>query len=286
MLPGLNLNNLKYFYDAAETKSVSEAARRNYITQSAVSQGIMKLEKALGISLITHQRNLFKLTLEGQIVFSLTQQVFSTLKSMYDVAQDYQDEVSGQINVACTQSIAMNLISANLLNIKTLFPQISFKLKISKMDSIFLMLKKGIMDVGIAVESDTCSQFQKQIISKGYFNLYSKTGAIGDGIYVDHCDGLFVNQLSVYYRKHFRKDLTILQELDSWQVLAKCALQGIGCCFLPDFLLKQDSTLKTCDGVDPIPYRIVAIYPKGAHLNRAAKVFLDQLTESALLTTK
>jgi DNA-binding transcriptional LysR family regulator len=279
MQPGLNLNNLKYFYDAVETESVSEAARRNYITQSAVSQGIIKLEHALGISLITHQRNFFRLTPEGQIVFSLTQQIFSTLKCMCDVAQEYQDEVSGQINVACTQSIAMNLIAANLLKIKTLFTQISIKLKISKMDSIFLMLRRGLMDVGIAVESDSCDQFQKQVISKGYFNLYSKSGDIGDGIYVDHCDGLFVNRLSVHYREQFRKNLVILQELDSWQVLAKCASQGIGCCFLPDFILKDDPTLKICEGIEPIPYSIVAIYPKGAHLNRAAKVFLDHLSD-------
>lgn len=64
MTPGLNLNNLRYFYDAAEAEGISEAARRNFVTQSAVSQGIQKLEMALGISLITHQRNCFKLTAE------------------------------------------------------------------------------------------------------------------------------------------------------------------------------------------------------------------------------
>ena len=111
MDPGLNLNNLKYFYDAVEAQSISEAARRNFITQSAVSQGILKLEKALGVSLITHQRNCFKLTREGEEIFTLAQQVFRTLKEMIDISQKHIETVSGQINVVCTQSIAVNILS-------------------------------------------------------------------------------------------------------------------------------------------------------------------------------
>lgn len=277
MLPGLNLNNLKYFYDAVENQSISEAARRNFVTQSAVSQGIQKLERALSLSLITHQRNFFKLTPEGQVVFGLTQQLFGTLKAMCDVAQDQSQSVSGQLNFTCTQSIAMNLISTTLPQMKELFPQVSIKMKISKMDNICLLLKRGLMDMGIVVESDICDQFQKEVLYNGFFNLYSKTGVIGQGVYVDHCDGLFVNRLSIYYQKRFRRELTILQELDSWQVLAKFASQGIGCCFLPDFIAANDTSLKICEGLDAIPYRIVAIYPKGAHLTRAAKVFIDLL---------
>lgn len=277
MLPGLNLNNLKYFYDAVESQSISEAARRNFVTQSAVSQGIQKLEKALSLNLITHQRNFFKLTPEGQVVFCLTQQLFGTLKAMCDVAQDHSQSVTGQINFTCTQSIAMNLIATILPHMQELFPQVAIKMKISKMDTICLMLKRGLMDMGVVVESDICDQFQKEVIYNGFFNLYSKSGVIGQGVYVDHCDGLFVSRLAKYYQNRFRTEMTILQELDSWQMLAKFASQGIGCCFLPDFITANDPTLKVCEGLDPIPYRIVAIYPKGAQLTRAAKVFIDLL---------
>lgn len=277
MNPGLNLNNLRYFFDAVETESISEAARRNYVTQSAVSQGIQKLEKALGFPLITHQRNCFKLTSEGQMVFSLTQQIFKNIKAMSDVAHQFEELVSGHISVVCTQSIAMNLISTNLERMQKEFPQVSLKMKIAKMENICQMLKRGQMDVGVVVESEICDQFERRVIRKGLFQVYSKMGNLDDGVYVDHHHGLYVDRLLEMYRKKFGKELAILQELDSWQVLAKCAENRIGCCFLPDFVLDTDSTLRICQDIRPIPYRIVAIYPKGVQLTRAAKMFLDLL---------
>lgn len=276
----INLNNLKYFYDAVETKSISEAAKRNFVTQSAVSQGIQKLEKALSLSLITHQRNCFKLTAEGEIVYSLTQQIFKTLKTMTDLSQELQEVVMGEINLVCTQSIAMNVISSVLQKAKKEYPKISIKMKIGKMENLCLMLKRGTMDVGIVVESEICDQFEKQVIRKGFFHVYSKKGIkdnISAGIYVDHSYGLYVDKLLANYQKDFGKQLPILQELDSWQVLSKCAESGIGYCFLPDFLV-TDPSLRPCKDIKPIPYRIVAIYPKGVQLTRATKAFIDLLT--------
>lgn len=277
MNPGLNLNNLKYFYDAVESASISEAARKNFITQSAVSQGILKLERALQVDLITHQRNYFKLTIEGEQIFQLAQTLFGTLKAMQDVASEQAEELSGEINLTCTQSIAMNLLSTAFQTMRKSHPKVSVRLKISKMDQICLKLKKGLMDIGIVVESDLCNPFQKEVIHTGHFHLYSKNGAIGQGIYVDHMNGLFVDKLTALYRKKFKKEMTIIQELDSWQVLAQFAFQGFGCCFLPDFIASNDPTLKICKSIEPIPYRIVALFPKGAKLTRNARVLIDLL---------
>lgn len=280
MNPGLNLNNLKYFYDAVESQSITEAARKNFITQSAVSQGILKLEKALNVDLITHQHNLFKLTVEGEIIYEYAQALFATLKSMQNVAQEQSRVISGQIKLACTQSIAMNLLCDAMQQMKKNYPQVEIRLKISKLESIILLLKRGLMDFGVVVESDICEPFQKIEIRKGHFQLYSKSGAIGRGIYVDHSNGLFVSKLMQLYKRRFKKEMVIIQELDSWQVLAKCASQGIGCCFLPDFIAESDPSLKICGTLDPIPYRIIAFYPHGARLTRASKACIDVLRGS------
>jgi DNA-binding transcriptional LysR family regulator len=280
MHPGLNLSNLKYFYDAVESQSISEAARKNFVTQSAVSQAIQKLEKAFGVSLITHQRNCFKVTPEGESIFVHTRQLFQTLKTMSTISQESLKVVSGQINIACTQSIAMNLIADALQVAKKTYPQVSVNMKIAKMENIPLLLMRGLMDMAIVVESEICDQFDKQVVRKGFFHLYAKKGLKGsldDGIYVDHKSGLFVDRLLKTYHKRTNKELQIMQELDSWQVLYRSACSGIGHAFLPDFIVGQDNSLKIQDVIPPIPYRIVAIYPKGVHLSRASKAFLELL---------
>lgn len=40
----LNLTYLKYFFDAVELGSLTASAKANFVTQSAISQGIIKLE--------------------------------------------------------------------------------------------------------------------------------------------------------------------------------------------------------------------------------------------------
>lgn len=281
MHPGLNLNNLKYFFDAVETESISESAKRNFITQSAVSQGIQKLEKSLSTPLLTHQRNCFKLTPAGQQVFVLTQQIFKIIKELKDVVEDHNNIPSGQVNIVCTQSIAMNLISVILQKINADYPKVSVQLKICKMETVCLMLKRGVMDLGIVVDSELTDSFKKHVIRKGYFQVYAKKGHTSEGVYVDHYDGLFVDQLCKSYRKRFGKELPLLQELDSWEVLARCADNGVGCCFLPDFLLSGNRfpSLHICDWIQPIPYKIVVIHPKEVNLTKAARVLIDVLKE-------
>lgn len=276
----MNLNNLKYFYDAVETTSITESAKRNFVTQSAVSQGIQKLENALKMPLITHQRNCFKLTLQGEQVFSLTQNLFRTIKAIEMVSKEHADEVCGPINIICTQSIAVNLISSVLLKFKNSYPKVTVKMKTGKLDNVFLMLKKGVMDVGIVVESPSCDDFEKHIIRKGYFQVYNKENLEieGDGIYVDHINGLNVDTLKHNYKRKTKKDLIILQEMDSWQVLAKFAKNGIGSCFLPDFILEDNPLLVADKNYPGISYQIVAIHPKGVQLTSAAKKFIEALS--------
>ena len=49
-----NVNHLKFFFDAASLGSVSKAAKKNYVSQSAISQGIKNLENVLVIPQIPY----------------------------------------------------------------------------------------------------------------------------------------------------------------------------------------------------------------------------------------
>lgn len=57
-----NSTFLRYFLSAAQFKSISKAAKENFVSQSAISQAINKLETALSKQLITHEQNRFQLT--------------------------------------------------------------------------------------------------------------------------------------------------------------------------------------------------------------------------------
>ena len=80
--PPINLIYLKYFCDAVKHGSITSSAKQNFVSQSAISQGIANLEKLLDVELITHQANRFKPTHEGELIFERAKKVFHTLSEL------------------------------------------------------------------------------------------------------------------------------------------------------------------------------------------------------------
>lgn len=65
----MNFTNLRYFCDVARLHSFSQAAEENFISQTAISQQIAKLENELGITLIDRAKLPIELTRIGKVVY-------------------------------------------------------------------------------------------------------------------------------------------------------------------------------------------------------------------------
>ncbi len=280
MHPGLYLNYLKYFHDAASNRSISSAAKKNFVTQSAISQGIQKLEKTLKNNLTTHQRHLFKLTREGELVFSKTKQIFNILEEMQQELDENDVKVSGPVHFICPPSIAMSFIIPCMRKLKEDYPEVHLHLRIGNTELIHKLLREGSVDFGIVLDAPEFKRYSKLTLRNGCFQIYSKNpkASLQKGILVDCREGLNVAKLKVQYLKRYKKELHIIDELDSWEVVARFIEEGMYCGFLPDFLFenKRYSSIYSCKKVSPpIRYEIVAVSPKGMKLSRAATAFLN-----------
>jgi DNA-binding transcriptional LysR family regulator len=61
--------NLEAFLGVVDLKTVSSAAKKLHLTQTAVTQRIKALEAELNLSLFLRSKNGMKLTAEGEILF-------------------------------------------------------------------------------------------------------------------------------------------------------------------------------------------------------------------------
>lgn len=99
MIDIMELRQLKYFVSAAETMSFSEASRRCFITQSAISQQIKALEEELGLVLFVRSASSLRLTADGQELLVMAQ---SILREVDDVSEHFKTVhrmLGGQLNV-------------------------------------------------------------------------------------------------------------------------------------------------------------------------------------------
>lgn len=70
-----NLLPLKYFIDVVETHGFGSAARRNYVSESAISRTIKRLEIQLNANLIERTTSSFSITPTGEKVYHLASQL-------------------------------------------------------------------------------------------------------------------------------------------------------------------------------------------------------------------
>lgn len=75
----INLNNYKIFYEVAASESISDASKKLYLTQSAISKSIKKLESDLNTKLFYRSNKGIKLTEKGKELLFYVEKAFNNL---------------------------------------------------------------------------------------------------------------------------------------------------------------------------------------------------------------
>lgn len=255
----INLIYLKYFMDAAECNSISESARKNFVTQSCVSQGIRKLERLLKIDLTMHLRNRFKLTDEGKIVFAKGKQVFNSLDCILDEISQSAKVVIGRVIVATTPSLALAFFPKIFQKTALKYPKVGLNIRLGTIDQIHQWIKSGEVDFAFVVEQPEFNKYERQEIAQGEFNLYKhKTLKQWEKVYIDFFSGMAIPSLT---------HETI--ELRSWELVAEFTDSKLGAGVLPDFMTGRYKNLVPIQKLN-FSYKICGFYPKGMKLTKAA----------------
>lgn len=284
MQPLINLSHLKFFCDAVIYNSISEAAKLNYVSQSAVSQGITKLERILGVQLIVHTRQKFQVTEEGKVVFEQARNIFKTVEETYIKLNQNKESVEGPVKVASSKSLGMAFASHMYKKMKQNFPQVDVNFKLGGLNFIRNSLRQKEAEFAIVVHDQDFVQFNKHPLRKGRFNLYHNITAgrylKENGVLVDFLEGTHVRPLREYFSE-VKSQLKIQMELSGWSMVAHFTDMGLGIGFIPDYITSNERypNLKIFPSEIPhFEYEICAIYNRGEKLSRAACAFIDQFS--------
>lgn len=275
--------HLKFFCDAVLYNSISEAAKKNFVTQSTVSQAILKLEKIIGVSLVAHSRQKFQLTDEGRVVFDQSQYVFNAVDEIYDKLNHDKEKVSGLLKFITTNSLGMSFIAPMYKQVQKALPEVKMSFEFGTLTQIRNALRREEAEFAIVVYDHNFTGFSQQLLKKGSFQLYHHKEAplqlIKQGIFVDFAKGSYIEELLSH------ASLKIQNQVSGWETVARFADLGLGVGFLPDYIVsnKRYPNLKKHPIKIPVfEYQISAIYNKGKKLSRAASAFLAQFLGSDL----
>ena len=96
----------KIFTEVAKCKSFSKASKNLYITQPAVSQAIMQLEKELDVRLFTRSSSGVRLTREGEMLYEYTYSAIKLIDMGEKKILETQNLLSGELQIGVGDTIS------------------------------------------------------------------------------------------------------------------------------------------------------------------------------------
>jgi DNA-binding transcriptional LysR family regulator len=278
----LNLVYLKYFCDSFRSGSISAAAKLNFVSQSAVSQGINKLELSLGLKLISHQPNRFKVTEEGRRLFARAKDIFKAIERVEDFLADNQ----GRITFGCTHSFALFCLPRYLKLAKEFLPSLRINFRLGQYFNIKDWIKNGTIDFGILLDNEDLSPFDKHPLIEGTYRLYvAKEVHEPTELFflLDSEERIETNLLKSRYRSLHGKELPILMEVSSWSVVTKLVQEGLGVGLFPDYIAYANQEIKpVLEELNPMDYTLYALFEKNMEPSLHALQFLELFSKFSL----
>lgn len=122
----MNLTTLKYFITVASLGSITEAAKKAYVSQSAVSKTIKQLETELGVKLFDREGRTIKLNQQGKLFYSYVSDSLNLLDRGIEAVQNSKANEERPLNVLFT--VASPLISKIILRMQEVLPNISLNI--------------------------------------------------------------------------------------------------------------------------------------------------------------
>jgi DNA-binding transcriptional LysR family regulator len=143
------METFQVFCDLVETTSFSEAAVRNGISQSAVSQQIRALEERFQVTLLERGKRNFSVTPEGEVFLKAAQNI---LQAYYSIEQDLgtmRDVVAGPLTIATVYSIGFHELPPYLETFREQFPEVDLQVHYRRSNQVYADVSENLADLGL-----------------------------------------------------------------------------------------------------------------------------------------
>lgn len=285
----IKLEHYRFFKEVAIRKSISEASKRLFISQSAVSQSIKQLEAELGVKLLFRNSKGVTLTPEGEILFEYVNSAMTLLEVGEHKLSSMKKLEEGELRIGASDTISRYLILNMLEKFHNSYPKIKLQIVNRTTSQAIELLKSGKLDLAFV----NMPYEDESVIIKPYLEVHDIFVASPE-IYdskreytLEELMGLPLILLERssnsrrYVEKYFNKNGFKLKpeiELGSHDLLLEFAKIRLGIsCVIKEF---SEHMLKSGDLVElklkkSIPKREIGIaFLKGVSLSSAAEEFL------------
>ncbi len=287
------LDYYRIFNIVSRNNSFSKAAQELYMTQSAVSQSISKLEYELDIQLFHRTSKGVKLTNEGNLLYEHVNSALGMIEIAEDKLLEFKQLKIGELRIGVGDTISRYFLLPYLEEFHLRYPGIKLNILNGTTTEICAFIKSGRADLGICnlpiqdehIEVIPCKEIQDIFVCGEKYKKITKNPISFE--YLMKLPLIFLEEKSnsrIFVESFLKKkgfQLSPIFELGSYDLLIEFTRINLGIsCVIKEFsedYIKRGEIYKI-SLEEEIPKRSIGIcYLKNVSLSRAATRFVERI---------
>ena len=292
----MDLRQFEYIISLAETQSITKTAEKVFVSPSALSQYLSKLEKELGTPLFKRVKGAWPLTEAGKIYVNAAQDIIKCFRQMNKNIQDIVICEGGVISIGISSNKSSLMFASVFPRFSIKYPKVKIKLSEGRTREINSLAEKGLLDIAFSTTGiEYPGLTYKTLLHERFVLSVPKTHRLASLAKNTPKGKLATVDLSLFKNEHFmlpNPSMTlriimdkmfakagftpnILFESNSPEALYNLVDSGYGISIIPIGNIKPESS-SVFFFTNPLgEWENIVVYATGSHLSQAEKYFID-----------
>src|SRR4051812_48880527 len=146
----MELRHLRTIVAVAQHRSLTKAGEELFLTQSAVSQQIRRLEEELGVTVFRRTSRRVEPTAEGQVILGYAQRVLAEVDGMHCELEELSGLLRGELRIGGVYPTANYDLFGVLAEFRAAHPDVAIRMVEATQDDVLAALRSDEMDCAFA----------------------------------------------------------------------------------------------------------------------------------------
>lgn len=297
----MDLKQIEYIVKIDDEHSITRAAEKLFVTQSALNQQLLRLEKELGAPLFFRSKVDMRPTEIGQVYLDNAREILRIKQRTYNLINDMTDAKRGRLSIAFTPGRGSEMFTQVYPAFHKTYPNVIVEPHELSVHRQQQMIAQGNLDIGFQTLSErqkTDSEYIKLGEEEIFLLVPSLLPAAKQlSVAQTEADGTFpIAKLSLFqyepfvlmYKESTSRAITdeifrksgftpnVLFETASNNTIVSMIQANLCCGVVPEYYVRNLPSNISCFAFSSHPsWDIVANYRKNGYLTEAAKYFIE-----------
>jgi len=293
----LTFRQVSYFVAAAEAGSISGAATRLNISQSAVTESLRELEARTGATLFDRSSKGVTLTYKGQKFLRHSRLILETVADAGRVLKTDPEAIAGSLNLGVTSLVAGYFLADMLASFRRIFPNVLVNVIEKDRSYIEHLLVSGELDVALMlvsnIEDHSALEFETLVRSRNRVWLPAGHGLLAqDQVELGELDqepliGLSIDEMpqstaALWRSAHLQPNFALTTS--SVEAVRSLVATGAGWAIMPDMTYRPCSLegdrleARPIQGVE-VTVDVGVAWRRSSVISDQAQIFLHLVNE-------